>query len=67
MEEMWDAEYLGPQKISQKEEIILNLAEFFAKSQTPRLSGGVNEPQNEPLNSPPPAIRVLKQHLPIHW
>ncbi len=28
----------------------MNLAEFFAKPQTPRLSGGVNEPQNEPLN-----------------
>ena len=30
----------------------MNLAEFFAKSQTPRLSGGSNEPQNEPLNGP---------------
>lgn len=30
----------------------MNLADFFAKSQTPRLSGGSNEPQNEPLNGP---------------
>lgn len=67
MEEMWDAELLDPQKVSQIENFFVNMADFFAKSQTPRLSGGVNEPQNEPLNSPPPAIRVLKQHLPIHW
>ncbi len=43
---------LGPQKVSQKENFFVNLAEFFAKSQTPRLSGGSNEPQNEPLNGP---------------